>query len=382
MGRIIIAGDLLPSKNNVSLFENGNALALFGEKVLQLFKDADYSIINLEGPLTEATIQQDKVKPVLKSSKQSIRGIKSLGVTSVALANNHITDYLQQGYYDTVSTLDSNKIRYLGVGSNESEIKKHESVFVEKKKVCIYNVSETFFNLPGKNSAGVNLYDEYVVCNDIKKLKETHDYLIVLYHGGAERCAYPTPMVRKRFHRMADSGADFITAQHTHCIGCEEHYKHSYLLFGQGNFLFDRMSIPMARQGLVTEIDVVENDFIIKHHLVKVTKQGTIEYDDKQDLSDFYKRSKEIIDEELAKKRYEDYILNNLKLKEDYILSYQGESLYKKFMIHLFPKYYKKNIEKKYTKEQLLRILLSLQSDRTGENVLTMWRELFDNQYL
>lgn len=36
------------------------------------------------------------------------------------------------------------------------------------------------------------------------------------------------------------AGADIITAQHTHCNGCEEWYNGTYLLYGQGNFLFSR----------------------------------------------------------------------------------------------------------------------------------------------
>ena len=62
-------------------------------------------------------------------------------------------------------------------------------------------------------------------------------------------------MVRRRFHRMVDCGADFVTAQHTHCIGCEEYYNGAYLLYGQGNFFFARQyTKKMTREGLVVEI--------------------------------------------------------------------------------------------------------------------------------
>ena len=51
--KIIVAGDILPWKNNVELFKKGDAFTLFGEKVYNLFESADFSIINLEGPLTD-----------------------------------------------------------------------------------------------------------------------------------------------------------------------------------------------------------------------------------------------------------------------------------------------------------------------------------------
>lgn len=376
---IVIAGDLLPSKTNAHLFAKGDADALFGEEVCRLFRSAEHSIINLEGPLTEETQEQDKVKPVLKASPDTIKGIQSLGVKTVALANNHITDYQQKGYEDTIAALDMAKINHIGAGNNQTEIVKYESVEVGTKKVCIYNVSETFFNSSGKDRAGVNIYDEYVVCNDIKALKALHDYVIVLYHGGAERCQYPTPIVRKRFHRMADSGADFITAQHTHCIGCEEYYGDSYLLYGQGNFLFDRMRSTMAREGLVTELDFSSDKVLIKHHPVKVLSDGVLSVASNEWLDGFSKRSIEIKDEETAERKYKEYVLANTKLKKDYISAFQGESLYNKMIARLFPNSCGRILSKRYHKEQLLRILLSLQSDRTGENVLCMWNEVYED---
>ncbi|MCQ2301230.1 MAG: CapA family protein [Bacteroidales bacterium] len=376
--KIIIAGDLLPSKTNSYLFEQGKAEELFGNEICNMFRSAAYSIINLEGPLTNSSREQDKVKPVLKASPNAIKGLRSLGVNTVALANNHVIDYLQEGYEETIKILDEAQINHIGAGKNSGDIVKYESIVVGGKKICVYNVSETFFNSPEKDYPGVNIYDEYVVCNEIRSLKSKHDYVIVLYHGGAERCQYPTPLVRRRFHRMADSGADYITAQHTHCIGCEEYYGSSYLLYGQGNFLFDRMGLAMAREGLVTELDFSTEKVLIKHHCVKVLSDGTLSVSDDMWLNGFRERSLEIQNDEMVERRYREYILSNRKLKQDYILAYQGCSFFNKIMKRIMPKSFERKLEKRYTKEQLLRILLSLQSDRTGENVLSMWREVYD----
>ena len=87
--RIIVAGDLLPSKENISLFEKGDANALYGKEICQLFSEADFSIANLEGPLTDADLAQEKDGPGIKAPKATIAGIKNLGIKAVALANNH-----------------------------------------------------------------------------------------------------------------------------------------------------------------------------------------------------------------------------------------------------------------------------------------------------
>lgn len=372
---IVIAGDVLPSSNNYELFEKGDVTSLFDDRVRELIWSANFSIVNLEGPLTDAVKKQDKVGPVLKAPKKTVNGLKLLGVKCVALANNHFTDYLQQGCQDTISALEEAGICYFGGGLNSDSIKTNISIQIGSKKVCIYNVSESFFNIPTKNQAGVNIYDEYQVCNEIKVLKKTHDYLIVIYHGGAEMCPYPTPNVRKRFRRMADCGADFITAQHTHCIGCEEHYQDSYMLYGQGNFFMEHMKNPIARKGLVTEISFSEELIRIKHHIVNIF-WGKIVYDPKQDFVDFNKRSEEIVDERLSEKRYEEFIRNNEDLKNKYYRAYRGNFVGMKLFNRLFPKAMLQHIEKKYDKEKLSRIVFSLESDRMREEVLCLWKQV------
>ena len=378
--KIIIAGDLLPSEDNFQRFEQGDIISLFGERICQLFAEADFSILNLEGPLTDATTALEKDGPGIKAPKSTVNGIKKLGIQAVALANNHISDYRQQGYLDTVETLDLAGIQYVGAGADIDHVKKFLSVRVGDKKICVYNVSETFFNKPGKNQAGANLYDEYVVCNDIKTLKQEHDYLIVLYHGGAEHFPYPTPQTRQRFHRMADCGADFITAQHTHCIGCEEYYNGAYLLYGQGNFLFARQKQPqylsMTKEGLVTELSLDESGIKVKNHRIQIDG-AVLRYDPEQDLSAFVERGKHIDDES--------YILSLLKeakskeILEKCVLSLKGDFPLRRFIVRLFPKAFSFNgLVRSYTRKQCKRNLYMFQGDRRREDMEYVWQFIVD----
>lgn len=114
--RILIGGDLLPSGKNIPLFEQGDVNELFGKDICQLFAAADFSIVNLEGPLTDSELQQKKAGPAIKAPKACVQGIKALGITAVALANNHITDYGQGGYEDTIDALNTAGIMHVGSG--------------------------------------------------------------------------------------------------------------------------------------------------------------------------------------------------------------------------------------------------------------------------
>ncbi len=380
--KILVAGDLMPSENNFALFEEGNAEVLFGKKLCQIFADADFSIANLEGALTESTVAQQKEGPNIKAPKATIIGIKNLGLTTVALANNHITDYLQQGIDDTLTTLREAGISHVGTAPRKGSPTPPDSylsIIINDKKICIYNVSETLFNRPTKEMAGAHVYDEWIVLNEIKALKQQHDFLIVIYHGGAEYLPYPTPQTRTRFHRMADCGADFITAQHTHCIGCEEWYKGSYLLHGQGNFLFARQKkYPnLTKQGLVTEISIIGDGFSVNHHIVNIN-DDVLRYDDKQDLTPFYERSKLLDDEDFVIEQF-----TKLKVEEimrKCLLAAKGNYPLRRISKRLIPDSVK-HPEHFYTLPQLLRNFNFFQGERGNEDMYYVWKYLIDNYH-
>jgi|GEM_PF-3062725 len=73
---------------------------LIDQSVVDLFKQADYRIINLEAPLTanESTNKILKTGPNLRMSEVTVMPyFKQLKVDAVTLANNHILDNATKG---------------------------------------------------------------------------------------------------------------------------------------------------------------------------------------------------------------------------------------------------------------------------------------------
>lgn len=371
-GKIIIVGDLFPVSSNFDLFSKGNIQTLFGKEICDLFASADYRICNLEGALTDGDAVGVKTGPVVKAPTSTINGVKALGIDCCMLANNHITDAGHQGVVDTIVTLDGAKIPYLGAGVNMEEIQHSRLVEINGYKVGLYNVAETMYNEPTKSTGGAWLYDEYVVCKEIERLKKECDYLIVIYHGGAEKFRYPSPQTRKRFHRMVDSGANMILSQHTHCVGCEEYYKDAYLLYGQGNFLFRSFNNEFTDTGLIIELTLNGNKASVKKHLVNAVGY-TVRYDKNQDFTEFEKRSKEVYDEDLILEKFKAYCLNEVP---QYINAYKGGRILNKILNKLFPQKILQYKVSDYTKYHLLFTLHSLRSEQNREVAIEGIKEL------
>lgn len=365
--KIVIMGDIFPTPINYDLFKQGNAEQIFSSKVCEIVASADLSICNLEGCFTgEEVPEKMKDGPNIRAPKETIKGLANFGIDYVSLANNHVTDYGNQGYLDTLKTLDSVGIKYFGAGINNKSINTHVTIELKGRKIVLYGVSETIENVPSDDMAGVNIYDEYRVCSEINELKKNCDYLFVLYHGGVENIHYNTPSIRQRFHRMADSGADIIISQHTHAIGEEEFYNNSYMLYGQGNFCFHftKRLFEYNVTGLLLEVYINDEGFNVKKHIVRRVDQGII-YDTEQDFITFTERSNRLIKN--------DIFLNELKVLADeklilYLEAFRGINYGDKVLKRILPREkYINYLRSRYSKKKILKILLALQCEEFRE---------------
>lgn len=373
--RIIIVGDLFPVPTNYEQFSRGNVEYLFGEKIIKLFKGADYRICNLEGALTDKPGLCEKTGPVLYAPTSTIAAYQKLGIDCCALANNHITDAGATGVVDTIKTLDDAGIHHVGVGLNVGNVKSHHFFQVGKYNVCLYNVAETMYNAPSMSSPGAHLYDEYLVCKELEQLKKECDYIIVVYHGGVENFPYSSPQTRRRFHRMVDSGANMVLSQHTHCVGCEENYRGGYLLYGQGNFLFSIFKGKFTDTGLIIELGIAGENIIIKKHLVNAVAD-TVRYNENQDFGEFNKRSLLLSDEKRLQELFDEYCMEQLPT---YIGAFKGRFLFSRILKKFFPTWYKRILFNGHTRQQKLFSLHTLRSEQNREvaiNGIKAWLNL------
>ncbi len=253
---ITICGDICPTDDTKHFFEKNDANGLLGE-VKSVLTDTDVLIGNLEFPLTDMCQKAIKTGPILYGKTKYINFFKALGFTALGLANNHIKDCGVNGVVSSLNICKEYEIETVGAGVNESEAKK--PLIIEKNgiKIGILAFAEHEFNAAYENEAGANLFDVYTDYDQIENFSKSVDYLIVMYHGGIEHYAYPSPLLQKRCRKMVDKGADYVVCQHSHVIGTEEEYNNGTILYGQGNTIYGyRENDPTWNEGLIVKIDL------------------------------------------------------------------------------------------------------------------------------
>lgn len=235
--KMLIGADLVPTSSTEDLFVAGDIKALYGD-VCNMAKNADRFVVNLECALTDYDGAIKKFGPNLKATPAAINGIKNLGVTDVALSNNHVFDFGIQGLRDTVDTLEKANLPYMGIGEDDTDSRKPYFIEQDGMRIGFINVCEHEYSYALPNRVGTNPFDPFLTMYDIRCAKAQCDKLIVLYHGGKEYCRYPSPRLVNMAHEMVWCGADVVITQHSHCIGCYESFEGAHILYGQGNFNF------------------------------------------------------------------------------------------------------------------------------------------------
>ena len=235
--KIIICGDVSVKDDCKALFDTCQGKTLFND-VIDIFKQSDRVMVNLECAVTDKDTPIKKIGPNLKAPLNTVKTLKDVGVTDCCLSNNHIFDYGKEGIADTLSELDKYGINYTGFGKNYQDSRKNLIISDGNIKAAIINVCEHEYSYALEDRMGARPYDPYDTNDDIVEAERNNDYVIVIYHGGKEKCRYPSPRLLKACRSMIKHGADLVLCQHSHCIGCYEEYMGGHILYGQVNFHF------------------------------------------------------------------------------------------------------------------------------------------------
>ena len=121
-----------------------------------------------------------------------------------------------QGLESTIRTLEKVNINTVGAGKNLADASKPFIFEFANKKIGVYACAEHEFSIATENQPGANPFDPLWSLDHVAELKDSVDYVIVLYHGGKEHYRYPSPRLQKVCRRLIDKGANVVICQHSH----------------------------------------------------------------------------------------------------------------------------------------------------------------------
>jgi poly-gamma-glutamate synthesis protein (capsule biosynthesis protein) len=215
---------------------------------------ADVVFANLETPITTRGAKTPKTWN-FRAKPADLRIVRAAGVTVVNIANNHVWDYGEIGFRDTLRALEKGRWRYVGGGRDRASA---EAVRLFKFKgltVGIVGLTSTHpeeaWARPGKPGVAYSDFDRIDAI--VKRAHETCDVLVVSFHGGTELADDPNDIQKAVAHAAIRAGADLFLGHHPHVLQPVEIFEGKPIVYSLGNFLFVSPS-PLTRPEAIARV--------------------------------------------------------------------------------------------------------------------------------
>ena len=264
---IALVGDLFlqqPLPATAALAEVGAAL-----------RSADIAFGNLEAPVSLRGAPSEKWIN-MRMSPDTLDEIQRLGFDMLTLANNHLFDYGEVAFWDTLRHLDDRDLPYVGAGADLDAAWRAQVVELAGARVAFLGAASTLG--PGSAAAAdrpgvapIHVAESYHVdpaasleqpgsapyvhtrawaddleraCQAVSVARDSADIVIIAMHWGVP------PTWRSRFqdglaeyqievgHALVEAGADLIVGAHPHSLQAVEVWRGKPIFYSLGNFVF------------------------------------------------------------------------------------------------------------------------------------------------
>ncbi|WP_050433341.1 CapA family protein [Chondromyces crocatus] len=232
------------------------------EHLTGLLATADVRFANLESQISDqkGETQHPKNPLVFVGPPIGADALGRAGFDLVSLANNHMWDYGERAFYDTLDHLDRVGVAYVGAGRNFTSA--YGPVILERNGVRvaivavtdIWNQGVIWSHAARDRVAAADLNAIGVTVRALKKRSDI-DLVVVSQHGGGEYLDTPLPFTRKFARAAIDAGADAFLGHHPHVFHGVEMRKGKPIFYSLGSFVM-RVSRehPDAPLGMVARL--------------------------------------------------------------------------------------------------------------------------------
>lgn len=211
------------------------------KKIKDNLRNCDILFGNLECVLSDDGYDESvPTTRYLRGTPFDCKSLTDAGFNVVNVANNHILQYGEVNFKNTIKLVQENNIDVVGLvdeGCYHSR-----PVIVERSGVSVgflgYSYErEQYYKQKPRYTIGV----KEEIIEDVTTLKSEVDLVIVSLHWGEEYMLYPSKGMVAQAREIIDSGADVLLGHHPHVLQGWENYKDGVIAYSLGNFLFGQV---------------------------------------------------------------------------------------------------------------------------------------------
>ena len=184
----------------------------------------------------------------------------SLGFNLISLANNHTLDKGEDAALYSNSYWKSKNVNFAGSYSS-SEERNEVKIYEQNGIKYAFLAYTTISNAKVRQDYLLNMYSADKAKEDIEKVKDQVDVILVSMHWGVEDTNTPTESQRQIADYLSSLGVNMIIGHHPHVVQPVEYVKDTLVIYSLGNFISNQLSIDLNNGiGLMYGIDIVVDD--------------------------------------------------------------------------------------------------------------------------
>lgn len=208
----------------------------FFQNVKSIFEGDDLTVASLESTLTLSDTRQDRDR-ALRADPSYADILTQGGIDATDVANDHIYDYGNEGYVDTLANLDNAGIGRFGfdnvlttqVSGTALPNAAIQSSMVEQDGISI--------GLVGVWQDSEQDY-ESMALDSVNELQEQNaQIIVVMIHWSSEDPSIPDDGQISLAHSLINAGADLIIGIQPQAMQGIECYQGKYIVYSLGSFL-------------------------------------------------------------------------------------------------------------------------------------------------
>lgn len=236
--------------------------------------DSDINMANMEGPVDALGGNKDiDTYPCFNAPVEILDALKDVGINTLITSNNHVYDRSRSGCIKTRQNIIDRGIDAIGTYETQEQA---DTPYI--KEINGIKIGMAAFT---DSTNGVKISKEYsgftinfITLNDkgiekiLGKVQQLRDagaeYIVTLFHWGAEYIDKPTAEMRKVAQAMVDNGVDLVVGNHSHCVQpivkktstYNGKQKDCIIVYSLGNFFVNQTGLnkPKTQYGMIVKL--------------------------------------------------------------------------------------------------------------------------------
>ena len=199
--------------------------------------------------------------PMFNSPDEIGLNLIDIGFNMVSLATNHAMDKGEAGVLYSVNFWRNQDVVVSGQNSSFEDREQNIQVYEKngiKYAFLSYTEHTNGIDLPYGKEYLVNVYSDEQAKEDIEKIRDKVDVIIVAMHWGEEYTHVPTYSQKREAEYLSSLGVNLIIGAHPHVIMPVGYVNDTLVIYSLGNFISGQSPLGIDKIiGLMVGLDIV-----------------------------------------------------------------------------------------------------------------------------